>query len=247
MATLGDPLADLGLLVVYWDGLGASDDPVVAAIGPGGRAATGRPSSSRGTRRAAGRDRRGAAAGTWRSGYFKIAVILEGIHYRYVQGQTVGDGLRPHRRGRARPASPTASPRSRGRWRYASPRLGRGTRPRRRSRTSRRARGTPAHMHFAVSPALSCLGRALAADPQAPLDFAWRTIVFRARRRASSEQSASMRGAGGLQARKVRTRRKGGYAAKCMMAATCMITRSEAGGAARHGSAPGAGVEGSRG
>jgi hypothetical protein len=26
-------------------------------------------------------------------GYFKIVAILEGIHYRYVQGQTVGAGF----------------------------------------------------------------------------------------------------------------------------------------------------------
>jgi aminoglycoside phosphotransferase (APT) family kinase protein len=26
-------------------------------------------------------------------GYFKLAVILEGIHYRFVAGQTVGDGF----------------------------------------------------------------------------------------------------------------------------------------------------------
>ena len=26
-------------------------------------------------------------------GYFKLAVILEGIHYRYVQGKTVGEGF----------------------------------------------------------------------------------------------------------------------------------------------------------
>jgi aminoglycoside phosphotransferase (APT) family kinase protein len=25
--------------------------------------------------------------------YFKIAVVLEGIHYRYTHGQTVGDGF----------------------------------------------------------------------------------------------------------------------------------------------------------
>jgi aminoglycoside phosphotransferase (APT) family kinase protein len=25
--------------------------------------------------------------------YFKLAVILEGIHYRYLQGQTVGEGF----------------------------------------------------------------------------------------------------------------------------------------------------------
>ena len=40
--------------------------------------------------------------------YFKLAVILEGIHYRYLQGQTVGEGfdqigarLRPADRRRA--------------------------------------------------------------------------------------------------------------------------------------------------
>ncbi len=32
--------------------------------------------------------------------YFKLAVILEGIHYRYLQGQTVGEGFDRDRRGR---------------------------------------------------------------------------------------------------------------------------------------------------
>ena len=59
------------------------------------RRATRRPtSSSRGTPRPAA-----ATSATWAStsalAYFKLAVILEGIHYRFLQGQTVGEGFDP--------------------------------------------------------------------------------------------------------------------------------------------------------
>ncbi|HVN13256.1 MAG TPA: phosphotransferase family protein, partial [Kineosporiaceae bacterium] len=91
MAALGDPLADLGLLVAYWDGLGASDDPVVAPIGP----AAGLPAASALVARYAERSGRDISALAWyvAFGYFKILVILEGIHYRYMHGQTVGEGF----------------------------------------------------------------------------------------------------------------------------------------------------------
>jgi aminoglycoside phosphotransferase (APT) family kinase protein len=91
MATLGDPLADLGLLVAYWDGLGTSDDPVVAAIGP----AAGLPPAADLVARYATRSGRDVPALPWyvAFGFFKIAVILEGIHYRYTHGQTVGAGF----------------------------------------------------------------------------------------------------------------------------------------------------------
>jgi aminoglycoside phosphotransferase (APT) family kinase protein len=91
MATLGDPLADLGLLVAYWDGLGSSDDPVVAAIGP----AAGLPRAEVLVGWYTERSGRDVAALPWyvAFGYFKIAVILEGIHYRFVHGQTVGAGF----------------------------------------------------------------------------------------------------------------------------------------------------------
>ena len=91
MATLGDPLGDLGLLVAYWDGPGTSDDPVVASIGPAPGCPRRPPWSSGTPRAAAGTSRRSRWYVAF--GFFKIAVILEGIHYRYVHGQTVGGGF----------------------------------------------------------------------------------------------------------------------------------------------------------
>ncbi len=91
MATLGDPLADLGLLLAYWEGLGRLPGSAVAALGP----AAGLPAGPVLVDRYAARSGRDVAALPWyvAFGYFKIAVILEGIHYRYVQGQTVGAGF----------------------------------------------------------------------------------------------------------------------------------------------------------
>jgi aminoglycoside phosphotransferase (APT) family kinase protein len=91
MAALGDPLADLGLLIAYWDGLGAGDDPVVAPIGP----AAGLPRGAELVARYAARSGRDVSALPWyvAFGYFKIVAILEGIHYRYVHSQTVGAGF----------------------------------------------------------------------------------------------------------------------------------------------------------
>jgi aminoglycoside phosphotransferase (APT) family kinase protein len=34
MATIGDPLADIGLLIVYWDGLTNVDNPITTGMGP---------------------------------------------------------------------------------------------------------------------------------------------------------------------------------------------------------------------
>jgi aminoglycoside phosphotransferase (APT) family kinase protein len=91
MATIGDPLADLGLLVAYWDGLGRMPDPAVAAIGP----AAGLPDGNVLVSEYAERSGRDVSTLPWyvAFGYFKIAVILEGIHYRFVHGQTVGPGF----------------------------------------------------------------------------------------------------------------------------------------------------------
>lgn len=92
MSTLGDPLTDLGLLLVYWDGLAAlPGDGIATAVQRG----TGFPPGAALASRYA--DRRGVdlAGLTWYVGlgFFKIAVILEGIYYRYVAGQTVGTGF----------------------------------------------------------------------------------------------------------------------------------------------------------
>ena len=103
MATLGDPLADLGLTLVYW-----TEDGEQGWLTPG--------------HLLAGRDRgvstdATASPGFWTRaefaaeyarltgrdvsrigyyvafGYFKLAVVLEGIHARYQQGKTVGEGF----------------------------------------------------------------------------------------------------------------------------------------------------------
>ena len=92
MATLGDPLADLGLLLVYWDGLARiGGEAVASAVNP----AAGFPPGSALADRYA--ERRGADLTRlpWYTafGYFKLAVIAEGIHYRFTRGQTVGAGF----------------------------------------------------------------------------------------------------------------------------------------------------------
>ncbi|MBO1766386.1 phosphotransferase family protein [Allobranchiibius sp. GilTou38] len=91
MATLGDPLSDVALFVVYQrlsqvtSGAGVSD--VAAAPGyPDTDAMLARYTQ------ASGRD---VSHIGWHLGlaYYKLATILEGIHYRYIQGQTVGSGF----------------------------------------------------------------------------------------------------------------------------------------------------------
>lgn len=91
MATLGDPLADVALFVVYQrlsqitPGAGVSD--VASAPGyPDTEAMLSRYTA------ASGRD---VSHIGWHLGlaYYKLATILEGIHYRYTQGQTVGSGF----------------------------------------------------------------------------------------------------------------------------------------------------------
>jgi aminoglycoside phosphotransferase (APT) family kinase protein len=91
MATVGEPLADVGLLLAYWDGLGGRENSVAEAIGP----ANGFPSGARLAARYAERTGANLDALPWyvAFGFFKIAVILEGIHYRFTLGQTVGDGF----------------------------------------------------------------------------------------------------------------------------------------------------------
>jgi aminoglycoside phosphotransferase (APT) family kinase protein len=94
MSTLGDPLADVGLLIAYGEGLGATRNPVAEAVGP----AAGFPASEQLVARYAERSGLGEAdlaALSWCTalGFFKIAVILEGIHYRFTKGQTVGAGF----------------------------------------------------------------------------------------------------------------------------------------------------------
>jgi aminoglycoside phosphotransferase (APT) family kinase protein len=95
MATLGDPLADVGLLLAYWEGLGGGDGGIAAAPGlvpgPGSGFPPG-PDLVAWYARASGTDVDDLA---WyvAFGYFKIAVILEGVHRRHALGQTLGGGF----------------------------------------------------------------------------------------------------------------------------------------------------------
>ncbi|WP_328539619.1 phosphotransferase family protein [Streptomyces sp. NBC_00344] len=90
MSTLGDPLTDLGLLVMYSSDLGIPGSPVSTTSG-----AAGHPSPAELIERYAARSGRDTAAIAWYTAFawFKLAVILEGIHYRYTLGQTVGAGF----------------------------------------------------------------------------------------------------------------------------------------------------------
>jgi len=106
MATLGDPLADLGYTLIYWTE--ASDTPASAGIGAGS-AFTAEPGFY--TRadivdayaRASGRDV--AAIDFYQVlALYKLAVISEGIYARYLQGKTLGEGVE----GLARAAGPLA-------------------------------------------------------------------------------------------------------------------------------------------
>ncbi|WP_405112066.1 phosphotransferase family protein [Micromonospora sp. NBC_01405] len=95
MATLGDPLADLGLLLTYWTVLGDSDavvdNPVADGLGP----RAGFPSGAELIDRYAGRSDVDVGPLHWHValGCFKLAVICEGIHYRHTLGQTLGGGF----------------------------------------------------------------------------------------------------------------------------------------------------------
>jgi aminoglycoside phosphotransferase (APT) family kinase protein len=90
MATLGDPLTDVGLLVVY-QSLAGDDGFVMPRLDPAdGFLTADELVTAYGS--LSGRD---VSDIDWYVGfgYFKLAVIAEGIHHRYLQGKTVGDGF----------------------------------------------------------------------------------------------------------------------------------------------------------
>jgi aminoglycoside phosphotransferase (APT) family kinase protein len=88
MATLGDPLTDVGLLIVYQTMERLGDGPMASAA-PGYPAV---PEVLAQYAADSGRDL--SDLGFYIAlASFKAAVILEGIHFRYVHGQTVGEGF----------------------------------------------------------------------------------------------------------------------------------------------------------
>ncbi|MGP3925650.1 phosphotransferase family protein [Streptomyces sp. 8N616] len=90
MSTLGDPLTDLGLLVMYSQRIDVSDSPVSTTAG-----APGHPDPAELIERYVAGSGRDASAVSWYTAFawFKLAVVLEGIHYRFTLGQTVGAGF----------------------------------------------------------------------------------------------------------------------------------------------------------
>ncbi|HEX6688370.1 MAG TPA: phosphotransferase family protein [Solirubrobacterales bacterium] len=85
LCTLGDPLADVGLLMVYWPERG--EDPV--ALGQPANLAPGFPSRDELRARYAERSGRDLSELDFfvALGYWKLAIILEGVYARYAAGQ----------------------------------------------------------------------------------------------------------------------------------------------------------------
>jgi aminoglycoside phosphotransferase (APT) family kinase protein len=91
MSTLGDPLSDLALMQVY------AGRPLLTRDGRT-RASTdvpGHPSLPEMAEHYAKRSGHDVGDLHWYVAFaaFKLAVIVEGVHYRYVHGQTVGEGF----------------------------------------------------------------------------------------------------------------------------------------------------------
>jgi aminoglycoside phosphotransferase (APT) family kinase protein len=91
MATLGDPLADLGLFYLYWQGWQGLDNPIAATPAE----QDGFPDWEQLAERYARHVGLELHRFEWYRAFalFKFAVICEGIHFRYLRGLTVGDGF----------------------------------------------------------------------------------------------------------------------------------------------------------
>ncbi|MGB3482998.1 MAG: phosphotransferase family protein [Mycobacterium sp.] len=91
MSTLGDPLSDLGLFYLYWQGWSGLDNPIAGTPAD----VPGYPSWETLASRYAHRTGIHLHDFSWYRAFaiFKFTVICEGIHYRYSQGMTVGTGF----------------------------------------------------------------------------------------------------------------------------------------------------------
>lgn len=92
MATLGDPLADLATLVMFWDEPGSTFNPITGGL----TAFPGFLSKEQVIERYLNRRELDGVDLRWYLVFstFKLAVILEQIHARYVAGKTIGEGFR---------------------------------------------------------------------------------------------------------------------------------------------------------
>ena len=95
MATLGDPLTDLGYTLMYWSEPGDPPNPLVHAKGEPYTTKPGFPGREELVRHYAkksGRDLE-AIAFYQALAFYKLAVIAEGIYARFLKGKTVGEGF----------------------------------------------------------------------------------------------------------------------------------------------------------
>jgi aminoglycoside phosphotransferase (APT) family kinase protein len=90
MATLGDPLSDLGLLYTYHE-LSEHTDVIMPILDP--QKGFSRPADLLNQYAVAARSDLTDIAWYIGFGYFKLAVISEGIAARHLKGETVGDGF----------------------------------------------------------------------------------------------------------------------------------------------------------
>lgn len=91
MSTLGDPLTDLGLVYLFWEGWRGIDNPIAGTAGTHDGFL---PWEKLAARYCAAADLHLDDFAWYQAfAFFKLAVILEGIHYRHAQGLTVGDGF----------------------------------------------------------------------------------------------------------------------------------------------------------
>ncbi|GAB3451383.1 phosphotransferase family protein [Actinophytocola sediminis] len=91
MSTLGDPLTDVALMLLY------AERPVMSATGPPRSPVSvpGHPTVAEMLAHYAAVSGRDLSNLAWYRAFaaFKLAVILEGVHYRHLHGQTVGPGF----------------------------------------------------------------------------------------------------------------------------------------------------------
>jgi len=95
MATLGDPLADVGLLLVYWADPSGDDGRAQMSVAQGVTARPGFFTREQVIEHYALASGRPVEHLDWYVvfGYYKLAVILEGIHARFLKGKTLGEGF----------------------------------------------------------------------------------------------------------------------------------------------------------
>jgi aminoglycoside phosphotransferase (APT) family kinase protein len=95
MCTQGDPLADLGLLMVYWSDSTDSTELVRAMTLVPITQQPGFMSRAELVRAYAATNDRDLGKLDWYTclGYYKLAIVAEGIHARFLMGQTVGEGF----------------------------------------------------------------------------------------------------------------------------------------------------------